>query len=133
MKATFDILNSLHHLKLSRDFMRSFMLDNPESVGARMLRPYTTKMEWIAADLITNPRFPQPVRDAIRNEWQADGFVIPAIDEKIAQLSPEQREILEGIIDLILEGETIKVVQHDRTDHSDANNGAPPAGGVVRE
>ena len=133
MKATFDILNSLHHLKLSCDFMRSFMLDNPDSVGARMLKPYTSKMEWIAADLITNPRFPQPVRDAIRNEWQADGFVIPAIDEKIAQLSPEQREVLENIIDLILEGESIKVVQHDRTDNPDADNGAPPAGGVVRE
>ena len=111
MKATFDILNSLHHLKLSRDFMRSFMLDNPESVGARMLLPYTKKMDWIAQDLITNPRFPQEIRDAIRKEWEADGFTIPAIDEKIAKLSPEQREILESIIDLILEGETIKVVQ----------------------
>lgn len=59
--------------------------------------------------MITHPILPEEVRTGIKKEWNSDVFVVDAIAEKTALLSPEQREGLEYILDELLNGNSIKV------------------------
>jgi hypothetical protein len=49
------------------------------------------------------------IRDGIRAEWESDVFTTLAIQEKIAKLSPKEREVVETIIDCIIAGDDITV------------------------
>jgi hypothetical protein len=60
--------------------------------------------------LITNPNFTEEVREGIRKEWNSDTFVLPAISEKLGLLNPDQRSVVEDLIDLILKGDNIQIV-----------------------
>jgi hypothetical protein len=71
---------------------------------------YTSKLEWIYKDLISNPNFTEEVREGIRKEWNSDTFVLPAISEKLGLLNPDQRAVVEDLIDLILKGDNIQIV-----------------------
>jgi len=87
------------------DFVRSY----PESPGAKIFKQYSKKLQWILNDFYTFPFFPDIIRTGIKNELKSDPFVIPAINEKLALLTPEQREMIEKVIDSILNGERFDV------------------------
>lgn len=113
MRAKADLITSIHHIKLAFDLMNSFILDNPNTNGSRMFIPYTKKLNWIINDILTNPVFPQIVRDGLRAEWESDSFTILAIDEKLTKLPPEQRENIDLLLDMILAGKKISI--HEET------------------
>lgn len=115
MKGKADLITSIHHIKIAYDLMNSFIMDNPNTNGARMFIPYTKKLNWIVNDIITNPIFPQVVRDGIREEWESDSFTLLAIDEKLAKLSVDQRNGVEVLIEMILEGKKL-IISHEETD-----------------
>lgn len=114
MKGKADLITSIHHIKIAYDLMNSFIMDNPNTTGSRMFIPYTKKLNWIVNDIITNPIFPQIVRDGIRQEWESDSFTLLAIDEKLAKLSPQQRDNVETLIEMILEGKKL-IISHEET------------------
>ncbi len=60
--------------------------------------------------MISNPNFTEEVREGIRKEWNSDTFVLPAISEKLGLLNPDQRAVVEDLIDLILKGDNIQIV-----------------------
>lgn len=117
MKATFDLISAIHYIKLGHDLMNSFILDNPEKYGSKLMRPYVQKLDWIGKDLISNTKFPAQVRDGIRAEWNSDTFMIPAIHEKLTRLQPQQREAVEQLIDLIISGKQLRV-EYEKTEQS---------------
>lgn len=55
----------------------------------------------------------QEVRDGIKNEIKSDVFAVPAILEKIALLSPDQRDLIESAIDAMLNGIEVKMKDID--------------------
>lgn len=104
-----NFIQSLHHLKIAKEFFQDLQRQNPGTKGSALAKLYENKIEWIYKDLITNPNFDATVVDGIKAEWASDAFIVPALHEKIATLRPDQRENLEMVVDLILKGETIDI------------------------
>ncbi len=104
-----DLVNAIHSVRQAYEHFGSFQRENPGTIGARLMKQYCAKLEWIYGDIITYPLFPQVIRDGIRAEWESDVFTTLAIQEKIAKLSPKEREVVETIIDCIIAGDDITV------------------------
>ena len=109
MKSSGTFVEVIHHLKIAKEFLESFIREKPGTVGERMARQYVAKINWMYNDLITFPNFPDIVRQGIREEWEADPFTSMAINEKLAILNPAQREAIEAIIEEVLKGQEIIV------------------------
>jgi hypothetical protein len=104
-----SIILALHHLKMSKDFFQDCIRQHPGTKGANLFSVYTNRIEWIYRDIITTPALPAVVVAGIKKEWTSDAFTVPALNEKIAVLNPEQREAIENIIDKVLAGEVLTV------------------------
>lgn len=109
MKGESDIISGLQALKRAHDHWDSFIREKPGSLAERMFGMYIRKINWIVFDFLSCPHFPEEVRRGIRKEWTSDTFAIPAISEKVALLSPDQREAVEAVIDLLLSGEKLEI------------------------
>ena len=46
----------------------------------------------------------------IKEEWNSDVFCVPAITDKVSVLRPDQREMIEEIIDGMIAGEEVKFI-----------------------
>lgn len=110
MKGASDLVNGLLHIRIAHHYWDDFRRELQGTKGQNLLKLYTSKLEWIYNDLITNPNFTEEVREGIRKEWNSDTFVVPAIQEKMALLNPDQRIVVEELIDLMLKGDEIKIV-----------------------
>lgn len=109
MKGSSNIISGIHCLAQAFEHFASFRREHPQSAGDKLFKNYNGKLEWIANDLMTHPFLPQAVRDGIKKEWNSDVFAVPAIAERAALLNPEQRELVETVIEAMLNGEEIKV------------------------
>jgi hypothetical protein len=109
-----SIVQSIQHIKISEEFMQDFIRSAPNTRGAVIFKDYSRRLQWILRDIITYPYFDDDVRQGIKVEIQSDAFAVPAIVGKIALLNPEQREMMEDLVDDILKGKTIHV---DIKDH----------------
>jgi hypothetical protein len=107
MKGESNVISSIHCLKQAYDHWAVFQLEYPDSKGAKLFKGYRDRVTFIYRDIITNPLLPNSVRAGIKSEWESDTFVIPDIAEKTALLNPQQREIVDAIIDAMLNGESI--------------------------
>lgn len=110
MKGASDLVNGLLHIRIAYHFWDDFRRELQGTKGQNLLKSYTNKLEWIYNDLVTNPAFTEEVRQGIRKEWNSDTFVVPAINEKMALLNPEQRLVVENLIELMLKGDNIEIV-----------------------
>jgi hypothetical protein len=102
-------ISMIHHLKLSKEYCEDFVRQHPSSRGALKFIEYKRRIEWLFKDIITYPHFREEVRNGIKLEIESDAFSYQSLVEKLALLNPEQRDNLEGVIDMILNNETIKV------------------------
>lgn len=105
-----DIISMIHHLRIAHDHAESFRREHPGTRGDAMMKKYADRITWIYEDIKSHPLLPSKVSEGIRNEWNSDVYAVDAIEEKIAILNPDQREIIEDIIDSVLAGEQIKVL-----------------------
>ena len=104
-----SIVQSIQHLKQSDEFMNDFIRAAPNTRGAVVFSDYSRRVKWIFNDIITYPHFDDEVRKGIKYEIESDAFSVPAITERVALLNPDQRQILEDMIEDILAGKTIEV------------------------
>jgi hypothetical protein len=105
-----NIIGAIQNLKMAQEQFQDFCRQFPNSQGERLFKTYVSKIDWIFKDIITHPFLTDEVRLGIKKEIESDVFAVPAILEKIALLKPEQREIIEDVIDAYISGETIKIV-----------------------
>ena len=109
-----NIVSGIHHLRMSKEFFEDYMRSNPGSRGESMFKNYVKRFDWVITDMLSHPFLPATVIDGIRKEWNSDVFAVPAIAEKIALLRPEQREMMEEVIDAMLNGEEISIVEPEK-------------------
>lgn len=104
-----NLIQTIHHLKIAKEFFQDIQRANPGTKGEIICKVYEGKIEWMYKDLLANPNFDNSFREGLKAEWNADAFVVPALMEKIAVLTPEQRVSLEDVIDSILKGESVDI------------------------
>lgn len=104
-----SIVQSIQHLKQSDEFMKDFIRQAPNTRGAAIFEGYSRKLKWILRDIITFPHFPDEVRQGIKCEIESDAFTVEAIHDKIPLLNPEQRGMLEELVEDMLAGKTIEI------------------------
>jgi len=102
-----NILTPFHYLKIASELFQDVIREDPNTLGAKLSKKYLNKIDWCFENFITFPHFPQSVRDGVKHNWNSDLLSIPAITEKINLITPEQRELVEAIIDAMIEGEEI--------------------------
>ena len=105
-----NIINGIIELKKANDLFEDAVRSlGKESKCAKLLKNYISKINWIYTDMVTFPKFTEIVINGIRKEWASDSFTVDAITEKVALLSPEQRDAIEKVIDSVLDGEMLEV------------------------
>lgn len=110
MKGAIDLIAALDHLKQAYEHLGSLGRESGEdSKGLNLANKYGKRIKWIYDDVINVPCLPKEVTDGIKLEWNCDVFAPDAINEKILQLNPDQRDHLEAILDIMLTGEGIDV------------------------
>lgn len=109
MKGGSNIISSVHSMRQAKEHFASFQREHPNTKGAMLFGGYEKRLDWIFKDLVTHPLLTDEIRQGVRQEWESDVFSVPAINEKVALLNPEQREAIEEIIDSMLSGEEIVV------------------------
>ena len=114
MKGGSNIISGTHSIKQAFDHFESFQREYPGTKGARLFKGYNEKLEWVFKDLLRHPFLTESVREGIKAEWNSDVFAVPAIIDKVALLTPEQREFIEVTIDAMLEGEEIIVESNSK-------------------
>lgn len=102
-----SIISAIHHLKLASDYMNDFLRERPTALLSRLFKNHISKLSWIINDIKSEPGLPRLVIDGITRELNSDIFQVGAINEKIALLNPDKRELIETAIDLLLKGEPI--------------------------
>ena len=104
-----SIVSALQHMKMADEFLNDFIRESPGSRGAVIFKGYSKRINWILNDVITYPHFADEVRNGIKHELKSDVFSVPAIMESIPLLNPEQRLLIEELINDLLKGKTIEV------------------------
>jgi hypothetical protein len=104
-----SVVQAIQHLKQSDEFMNDFIRSAPNTRGAVIFKDYSRRLQWILRDIVTYPYFDPMVRQGIKCEIASDAFSVGAINDLIPLLNPEQREMIESLIEDILKGKTIEV------------------------
>jgi hypothetical protein len=114
-----SIVQSIQNLKLADEYMNDFIRSAPNTRGSAIFTDYSRRVNWILRDIITYPFFDDEVRKGVRTEVKSDAFSVPAIFEKIPLLNPEQRQMMEDLVEDILAGKTVTI--SIKTDDGTAN------------
>jgi hypothetical protein len=108
-----SVMSAIHHMRAALEYLEDFVRQSNEkatgSRGAAKFGEYSKKINWVLTDMKTYPHFCDEVREGFRKEMESDVFAYVAIAEKCSLLEPQQREMLDGVLDRILSGETIEV------------------------
>ena len=104
-----SIVQAIQHLKQSEEFMQDFIRQSPGTRGAVIFTDYSRKIRWILRDIVTFPYFDDEVRKGIKAEIESDCFAVEAIHDKIPLLNPEQRAMLEELVEDMVAGKTIEI------------------------
>jgi len=104
-----SVIQAIQHIKQSDDFMNDFIRQVPNTRGEFIFKNYSTKLKWILRDIVTYPFFTDEVRKGIKAEIESDSFSVEAIHDKIPLLNPEQRIMLEDLVEDMIAGKTIEI------------------------
>lgn len=104
-----SVIQAIQHVKIADEFMNDFIRAAPQTRGAVIFNDYSRRLKWILKDIVTYPYFDPMVRQGIKCEIDSDAFAVGAIKDLIPLLNPEQREMIEALIEDILKGKTIEV------------------------
>ena len=107
LKAQTSLSAALHHLAICKHYFDDYTRDNSNNYAGRLSALYSRKLDWIAKDIVLHPLLTPEIRERIKNELKSDVFELLDIQQKIHLLSPEQRELIDKMIDAFLAGEEI--------------------------
>ena len=104
-----NFITSIHHLRICAEYMDDIVRQYPGSRAAVLFEGYSKKIKWILRDILTYPYFNEEIRDGIKNEIESDPLTYRAIMERVSLLTPDQRNLLEFVIEDLINGKQIKI------------------------
>lgn len=117
-----EILKFIHNLNKAKLNLEVFLLGDVNDRAKRKFSQYVKKIDFIITDLKTEPAVSQELREAIDLEYKSDAYCVEAIMEKVLMLTPDERDILENIVDAVIKGEEINIVYDDKTKKNEKEN-----------
>lgn len=103
------IVAAMQYMKISKEYFDDFARNHPDTKGASMCRNYSKKIEWFLNDMLTNPGFDDRVRGLLRKERDIDPLLNLAFIEKVSQIKPDQRHLIEDLLDTVLSGAELQI------------------------
>ena len=110
-----NFITTIHHLRICAEYMDDIVRQAPGSRAAVLFEGYSKKIKWILRDISTYPYFTESIRDGIKTEIASDPLTYRAIMERISLLAPQQRDLLEFVIDDLLTGKQIKIEVNEQS------------------
>lgn len=104
-----NFITSIHHLRICAEYMDDIVRQYPGSRAAALFEGYSKKIKWILRDILTYPYFNEEIRDGIKKEIESDPLTYRAIMERVSLLTPDQRNLLEFVIEDLINGKQIKI------------------------
>ena len=96
-----DIVYAIQGIAKAKTHFESFVRDYPNTPLGKNCRVWLKRIQWIESDMLTCPLFDSQTKEAVRGELVSDPYVTDSIMEKIAILTPEQREAIETVVESI--------------------------------
>lgn len=104
-----NFITSIHHLRICAEYMDDIVRQYPGSRAAVLFEGYSKKIKWILRDILTYPYFNEEIRNGIKKEIESDPLTYRAIMERVSLLTPDQRNLLEFVIEDLINGKQIKI------------------------
>ena len=104
-----SVVQGIQHLKQADEYINDFIRQAPNTRGSVIFSMYSRKIRWILTDILTFPFFTDEIRKGIKAEIESDAFAVEAIHDKIPLLNPEQRAMLEELVEEMVAGKTIEI------------------------
>ena len=112
IKGMTSIVNAIHYLKKSKeafeDWQRQFGC-NTEKIAKRQEKAINR----IYFDIITTPFMRKDVISVMKDEWNSDVYEVDEIAQKSKLLPAESRATLIQLLDAMIAGETINLVEYE--------------------
>jgi len=106
-----SIVTALNRLNQSKLFFEDFLRETKGGMGEMKAKAYLAKINWILMDFKTICSFGDDVRASVKAEIESDSLQVDAIYENLMLLTPDKRQLIETIIEGMLKGEEIKIVE----------------------
>ena len=106
---TYSLAKGVHHINIAKQYFEDVRYGTVAEVKA-IFNQYIQKCDWIIANM--RDRLTPENRNLILKELD-DSFAIEAINDKLIHLTPEQKEVVEQLIDSMIAGEEIAVEKID--------------------
>ena len=110
-----SIAQFFQHLRKAKEFAEDHIRERPESYFAEKFENiYIPKIESIYRNIMNSKKLPPIVIKGIKEEWETEEpIVTDALQEKVILVPLELRPEVEKLLDMILDGESFKVVQEN--------------------
>ena len=105
---TYSLAKGMHHINIAKQYFEDVRLGTSGEVKM-VFNQYIQKCDWIMDNL--KHRLTEENRKNLQAELD-DSLSFEAINDKLIRLNSEQRFFLESIIDSLIQGEEIKVVEN---------------------
>ena len=106
-----NLISAFHHLRKAELHLELVAMESKGGIGHDVATKYIKKIEWMKTDCISIPVFPDIVRAGLRKEWACDVLAVDNIRDSIELLAPEQRELVETLIEALLNREEIIIAE----------------------
>jgi hypothetical protein len=104
-----SIINGIQHLKRSIAYWEVFAGSCGSKYSKRLINGYISKFKWVLNDLLSEG-LGEDVKTVLKAEYKSDVLEVDEIADKFALLPVNQREFVINMIDLILSGEELKIM-----------------------
>jgi len=111
---TFSVAKALNHIHIAKQYFDDVRIG--ASLDVKMIfNQYVNKCDWILNNL--RDRLNEDNRKLLDKELN-DSLTIDAIADKVVLLDNKSREFIEGLIDKLIKGEEIKIINDDTKSES---------------
>lgn len=104
--STFSLAKGLHHVNMAKMYFEDIRMDTTQTVKA-LFNQYIQKCDWILVTMKSKLNVENKI--ALENEL-SDSISFEAITDKLIRLDSSQRAFLENIMDAMIKGEEIKII-----------------------
>jgi len=103
---TYSLAKGLHHINLGKMYFEDLRLGTTGEIKS-IFNHYILKCDWIMSNL--QNRLTDENRAILKKELE-DSISFEAINDKLILLNNEQRAFLENLIDALVKGEEVKII-----------------------